>query len=79
MLVISGANIDAKLTSGRTALTSAVLNNAAEAVKKLLELGADINGAPETEPVDPITPLAYAIANKSDEIADILREAGASE
>ena len=79
LLVISGANIDAKLTSGRTALTSAVQNNAAEAVNKLLKLGADINGAPETEPVDPITPLAYAIANKSDEIADILREAGASE
>jgi ankyrin repeat protein len=79
LLVISGANIDAKLTSGRTALLTAVMYRAPEAVKKLLELGADVNGAPETEPVEPITPLAWAIANKSDEIADILREAGASE
>ena len=43
------------------------------------ELGADVNGARDTEPVFPSTPLAEAIDRGLDEIADILREAGASE
>ena len=41
--------------------------------------GADVNGAPDVEPVFPTTPLANAIAFGHDEIADILREAGAKE
>jgi len=79
LLVAEGADIDAKSPSGRTALTTAVRRRGADAVRKLIELGADVNGAPETEPVFPWTPLASAISYGLDEIADILREAGASE
>ena len=78
LLVTAGADIDAKLPSGRTALYFA-MEGGADAVRKLIKLGADLNGAPETEPVFPSTPLAMAIARGLDEIADILREAGASE
>ncbi len=77
--VPSGADIDAKTPSGRTPLFWAAQDGAADAVRKLIELGADLNGAPQTEPVFPSTPLARAIALGLDEIADILREAGASE
>ena len=77
LLVAAGAEIDAK--EAGTALLYAVANGAADTTRKLIELGADVNGAPETEPVFPSTPLAIAIAQGLDEIADILREAGASE
>lgn len=50
-----------------------------DAVRRLIDLGADVNGAPETEPVFPTTPLRHALDHGRDEIADILREAGASE
>ena len=79
LLVAEGADIDAKLPSGSTALTVATQAGSADAVRKLIELGANVNGAPETEPVFPFTPLANAIALGRDEIADILREAGASQ
>ncbi len=49
------------------------------AVRTLLELGADVNGAPDVDPVFPSTPLEDAIARGLEEIADILRAAGATE
>ncbi len=79
LLVAEGADIDAKQSAGETALYWASVEGAAEALRKLIELGADLNGAPETEPVFPSTPLAMAIQRGLDGIADILREAGASE
>ena len=79
LLVVGGADIDAKLSSGPTALHFATNVGAAHAVQKLIDLGADVNAASETEPDFPSTPLAMAIAQRRDEIADILREAGASE
>ncbi len=45
----------------------------------LLELGADVNGRPDVDPVFPTAPLEYAIALGQDEIADMLRAAGATE
>ena len=79
LLVAEGAEIDGKSSSGRTALLLAVQAGGADVLRKLIELGADVNGAPETEPVFPSTPLANAIALGQEEIADILREAGAVE
>ena len=80
LLVAEGADIDAKTLSGRTALYGAADYLAAtDGLRKLIELGADLNGAPEIEPVFPTTPLAMAIARGLDEKADILRKAGASE
>jgi ankyrin repeat protein len=79
LLVAAGADIDAKLPSGRTGLALAAITGGVDAVRKLLELEAEVNGAPETEPVFPSTPLAEALVLGLDEIADILREAGASE
>ncbi len=79
LLAAAGADIDAKNPSGKTALYWAAANGAADTTRKLIELGAFVNGAPETEPVYPSTPLAIAVAQGLDEIADILREAGASE
>ncbi len=79
LLVDEGADIDAKRLSRLTALHFTVQDGGTDSVRKLIELGADLNGAPEIEPVLPSTPLAIAIALGLDEIADILREAGASE
>jgi len=84
LLVAGGADIDAKTSAGRTALYGAAAyladaEGGADALRKLIELGADVNGAPETEPVFPSKPLAVAIALGQDESADILREAGESE
>ena len=88
LLVAEGADIDAKRVSGLTALHIAVHSGSAAAARKLIALGIDLNGAPETEPVAFATPLADAIAwgqagkidpEVADEIAAILREAGASE
>ena len=50
-----------------------------DAVRTLLELGADVNGAPDVDPVFPSTPMKLAIAVGLEEIADILRAAGATE
>ena len=45
----------------------------------ILELGADVNGAPDVDPVFASTPLELAIDKGWDEIADMLRAAGATE
>ena len=79
LLVAEGADIDAKRTIGYTALHFATYNGHVDALRKLIQLGADVNGAPHTEPVNPLTPLGYAISLRRYEIADILRAAGASE
>ena len=79
LLVAAGADINAKDPGGQTAIHQAATSGQADAVRKLIELGADVNGAPDVEPVFPTTPLANTIAFGHDEIADILREAGASE
>ncbi len=80
LLVTEGAHIDAKEVSGATPLLFAVTRSTrADAARKLVELGADVNGAPDTEPVSATTPLAAAIARGQPEIADILRAAGAVE
>jgi ankyrin repeat protein len=88
LLVTEGANIDAKLVSGHTALHMAVYSSSIDAVQKLVALGIDPNGTLETEPVAFATPLAEAIyygqigkltAEVAGKIAAILREAGAVE
>ena len=88
LLITDGANIDAKLVSGHTALHIAVYSSSTDAVRKLVALGIDPNGTKETEPVAFATPLAEAIyrgkigkmrPEVTDEIAAILRKAGASE
>ncbi len=88
LLVAKGADIDAKRVSGLTALHIAVHSGHIGAVQKLVALGIDPNGTPETEPVAFATPLAEAMyhgqigklkPDVADEISAILREAGASE
>ncbi len=79
LLVAEGADIDAKRTIGYTALHYATNKGHVDALRKLIQLGADVNGAPHTEPVNSLTPLGYAIVLGRNEIADILRAAGASE
>ncbi len=79
LLVAEGADIDAKRGPGFTALHFATNRGSVDALRKLIELGVDLNGAPHTEPVYRLTPLGYAIGLGRDEIADILRDAGASE
>jgi ankyrin repeat protein len=79
LFVTEGADLDAKRPNGVTALHHAAGYGSPDAARKLIELGADVNGLPETEPVAAYTPLALAIINDWDKVADILREAGASE
>ncbi len=67
------------MSDGQTSLLLAARETDAGTVRALLELGADVNGAPDVDPVFPSTPLELAIALGRDEIADILREAGATE
>lgn len=88
LLVAGGANIDSKRADGLTALHIAVHSDAIAAVRKLVELGINVNGDPDTEPVAFATPLAEAIYRGqtgkmepeiAEQITAILREAGASE
>ncbi len=79
LLVTEGANLDAKRPNGVTALHQAAIYGSTDAARKLIELGADVNGLPETEPVAPYTPLKMAINDGWDKVADIFREVGASE
>ena len=65
LLFAAGANIEAKMPGGQTGLTMAAQGGAADGVRKLLELGADLNGSPDTEPVYPSTPLALATARSA--------------
>ena len=79
LLARSGVDIDDKGPSGLNPLILAVERGAVDAVRTLLELGADVNGAPNIDPVFASTPLELAIARGLDEIASILRAAGAAE
>ncbi len=79
LLARSGVDIDEKLLDGLTPLSNAARQAQAGAVRTLLELGADVNGAPDVDPVFPSTPLEEAISRGLEEIADILRAAGATE
>lgn len=79
LLVRSGADIDEKMRTGATSLSLAVFAGQADAVRTLVELGADVNGVPDVDPVLPSTPLKLAITSGLEEIADILRAAGATE
>jgi hypothetical protein len=65
--------IDARDSSGRTALMLAVLHDQKEAVNSLLEAGADPNAADSSG----TTPLGAAVAGTRPEIAAALRQAGA--
>ena len=79
LLVRSGVDIDEKMRTGATSLSLAVFAGQADAVRTLVELGADVNGVPDVDPVLPSTPLKLAITSGLEEIADILRAAGATE
>lgn len=79
LLIRFGAGIDQKDSSGGTPLARAVGGGHMDAVRVFLELGADVHGARDIDPVFPSTPLELAIAKGLEEIADILRAAGATE
>jgi len=66
-------DIDARDSSGRTALMLAVLHDQKEAVNSLLAAGADPNAADASG----TTPLGAAVAGARPEIAAALRQAGA--
>ena len=72
-LIRDGANVNAKLADGTSALHWAVMNEDAETVSLLLEAEADVNA---TDP-DGVTPLAIACSNANVELARKLIAAGA--
>eukprot|EP00437_Effrenium_voratum_P033462 CAMPEP_0181460764 /NCGR_PEP_ID=MMETSP1110-20121109/33513_1 /TAXON_ID=174948 /ORGANISM="Symbiodinium sp., Strain CCMP421" /LENGTH=188 /DNA_ID=CAMNT_0023585333 /DNA_START=68 /DNA_END=634 /DNA_ORIENTATION=- len=67
-----GVDIDAEDTYGWTAVRYAVRNRQLDSVKKLLELGADINKASKTGR----TPLMSAAGNGLEEMCALLVEQG---
>lgn len=72
-LLAGRIDIDARDSSGRTALMLAVLDDQKEAVNSLLAAGADPNAADSSG----TTPLGAAVAGARPEIAAALRQAGA--
>lgn len=81
VLVAAGAKVNAKTPAGETILHIGVLNvgGNVDGVVKLLELGADVNGMRDQEPVFGETPLGVALRLGIDNQVKILRAAGASE
>jgi hypothetical protein len=67
------ANVDARDSSGRTALMLAVLHDQRSAVDTLIAAGADPNAADSQG----MTPLKAALARGQPEIVAALRRAGA--
>jgi ankyrin repeat protein len=72
-LLTKRIDIDARDTSGRSALMLAVLHDRKDAVNSLLAAGADPNAAD----ISGTTPLEAAMATARPEIAAALRRAGA--
>lgn len=72
-LAAAGGNLDAQDLYGWTAIRYAVRSNHIEAVKVLLELGADVNKASSTGR----TPLMSAAGNQLEEVAELLVSSGA--
>ncbi len=78
-LIAAGEDLEAQDKLVGTALHWAALTGNAKAALELIVAGADVNGAPDVDPVFPSTPLELAIRSGLDEIADMLRAAGATE
>ncbi len=78
-LIAVGEDLEAQDRFVGTALHWAALTGNAKAALELIVAGADVNRAPDVDPVFPTTPLENAIARGWDEIADMLRAAGATE
>jgi Ankyrin repeats (3 copies) len=74
LLLKAGADANRKDLEGTTPLVSAVRRGDSEATKLLLAAGANPN---EPDAKKNRTPLDWALETRSEEIAEILREAGA--
>ena len=72
-LIQSGAQVDAKETSGNTALIHAVDDRRTDIAKLLLDKGADVNVRSD----DDETPLTIALRNSDPELVSLLLSHGA--
>lgn len=80
LLLESGASIDAKDNSGKTALLYAACGGHEKIVALLISHGAEVNAPSQAEPQKPTSsPLSCALKYRHHSIAEILRKAGASE
>ena len=73
-LIVSGADVNEKISNGITALHVASVKGDAEMVRLLLKHGANVNMTNDSG----FSPLSYAIIMKRNEVTDILTEAGAN-
>jgi ankyrin repeat protein len=72
---LKNKGVNAKDECGRTALMRAAHHGSADNVKTLLDMGADVNASDLWD----VTALVMATARGRDDIALLLREAGAKE
>lgn len=77
-LLEAGAEIDEPDTTGRAALHNAVWSGHLEAVKILIERGANIDVIRQTTVANLWTPLHFAAENDQSECAGLLIDAGAN-
>lgn len=75
MLIVKGADVNAKADKGTTALMYASLKGSLEIVKMLLDKGADVNAKRS----DDLTALKYASNGSHDDVVALLKKAGAAQ
>ena len=75
VLIAAGANLNHRDRNGNTALICAVLKHRTDVVKELTKAGAELN---IRERQHRKSAIMYAVSHEQHEIAQILKDAGAS-